>query len=208
MRSRGAGLAAIIAAVAVLVATRIPSSEPRWTIVSIVLGLGTCALAAVFLWAPTPPALGAGVFVLSLGHLLVPTSREAALSAAPAWAVPLIVVAALHVFFSNTRTNAPVVATARLGASPWAAVRLLPAALAFAGLIALPMAYAWVVPERVRAAYELHTALAPLAPLVFLSAFLLVAGALRQSLSAIWARDAEEPDGAATPAPSLGVEPS
>lgn len=206
MASGAAGLVALVLAAGVQVAARVPAAEPGWAVASVAAGVVTCVAAATRLMAPSVRGAGASAFLAALGHLVLPASTAAPLAAVPDPVVALAVVAALHAFFSDSRTRAPVVASGRSHPAPAGLLRAFPFAVVAVLLVALPLAAPFVVPDRIAAAYELHRAVVPLAALAFVAALLVLVGGLRQWASS--ARSGGSPQGVAASPARSGVEAS
>ncbi len=193
---RSVRLLGIWVAVALVASTRLPGPDETQTFLSIASAAAVLALATtVWLWQKAPAGFHGWLFGSALAAILLPPSPDALLSGLPDWVPALAFVLALHGFFEDPAAKAP-----RLGAkgrAPQRILQFLPAALAVGVILALPLAMAFL-PLRIRATYELHTALAPLIPLVFLGGLLMLAGALRTLLGR---RTLDAPDSPAVDLP-------
>lgn len=174
-------LAAFFGALALVAATRLPGES---TPSAVLAGLGAVVLACLasllVFWGKAPRTLRPWAFLLSLAVLLVPPSDGAVLAWIPGWVVAFLFVLALHVFFQEESRHAPIISSHHA----WGrhhVLRFLPATIAIALLLVAPLAETWL-PLRMRSAYELHTALAPLAPLAVLGGLLVFGGTLRAIL--------------------------
>lgn len=191
-------LVAFQAAVVLLAATRLPGDDGTGTLLAAASALLLAALAAAaVLWRRAPASLRAWLFVVALATLLVPPSQAAVLSWLPDWVPALAFVLALHGFFRGDAQRAPRVGD-RSEAKRRLVLRYLPAAVAAVALVAFPPVLT-LLPVRVGAAYELHTALTPLVPLALLGGLLAAGGTLRGLLrrgprATRAARDATRPD--------------
>ncbi len=165
--------------VLVCAATRLPAARPDGTV--LFLAAASATLVLVFLstlWAKAPVSLRGWVLLASLGVVLVPTSASAAASWLPAWAVALLYVVTLHVFFRDDAGRAPRVGPRAGTRSRWHVVRFIPVGAAAAVLVAVPFAFP-LLPWRMRAVFELQTAFEPVLPVLLLAVVLVIGGLLR-----------------------------
>lgn len=201
MKGPVARLAALAVALAVVALARAPHPDLAWAVVSLGGSLVVLGLASAMAFLPTraPRGLGPAVLAGTLATLLVPTSDQALLAAAPDWLVAGLAVAALHFFFKDPATKAPTISGTK-ASPPWSrrTLQSLPFAAAAAALLLAPLALHWLLPPRIHAAYELQGAAEPLAPLIILAVVFLVA-------SRIGTRASRKPTGAPAP-PDLGAE--
>lgn len=186
MRTSLNGLIALCGALAVAVGTRVPG-DFVFVVASCALAVLAAGTAVVATQRPTGKRSGALLFVLVLGQLVIPTSPSAIAAFVPPWAVALSVGLALHGVFANSGTKAPLVSTT-IGTPNRTLLQYAPAAVILLLLIGLPLLYVRILPDRIRAAYELTTAFGPLVPLIAASGVLLFVGLLRQGLE--WMRRA------------------
>jgi len=196
-RSSTIRLVAFQSAVVLLAATRLPGGDGTMTLLAAASAALVAGLAAaVTLWRRAPPGLRAWLFVAALAAVLVPPSHDAVLAWLPDWLPALAFVLALHGFFRGEARRAPELGGRHEGGRRHV-LRFLPAAVAVAAIVAAPLALV-LLPARVGAAYELHTALAPLAPLALLGGLLVAGGALRGLLGrGARAEPASTPEGEA-----------
>ncbi len=181
MATRPTRLTALGTSLTLLVLTRVPAASSPWTYITLAMGLAVLAMAVfVTVWPKrASPAMRPGVLVGSLAVLLTPTTADAWLGMAPDWFVALVVVVSLHVFFQDETMVAPTVRGQAMPGRGKRMIRYLPFAVASAVLLAVPWTYAWLLPSRIHAAYELQGALTPLAPLVVLATTLVLFGSVR-----------------------------
>lgn len=164
--------------VAAFAVTRLPATGPDAALIFAIGAFATLVLASLStLWPKAPASLRGWAFLASLVLILVPTSASA-ITPLPPWAVALLYVVTLHVYFRDDATRAP-----RLGAregtrSGGQLLRFIPAATALAALVAAPLAMQ-ILPWRIRAVFELQTAFEPVLPLMLLGGALVVGGLLR-----------------------------
>lgn len=174
-------MAILMIAVVILVATRFPGDAP-WSILAAVGGFLTMAFAAWSLSSRAPVGTRATAVILGLALLLVPTSSQAWFAGLPDVAAAILFVIALHVFFTTTDAGAPMAGQA--AGRPWyqTLYRMVPAALATTALLAAPWLSTFLLPPRIHAAYELQTALQPVAFLTIIAAVLITGSLLWTAL--------------------------
>lgn len=155
--------------------TRLPSGGGIWGIACIAGMAMVSVLAALrTFWSKAPRSVSGGLFAASLAVLLVPPSPTALLDWVPAWVVAVLYALTLHLAFQDSAGRAPRLAgNGEPGRAAW--LRYLPLGLGLVALVALPFAKI-LLPLRIRAVFELQTALEPLAALALVGSLLVVGG--------------------------------